>query len=415
MSTVFLHVGQAGCQIGEALWPALAQERPGSPEFFRTRSEVCPRAILVDAEPKVVESVLSQVNGTYSFDPASAVMTQSGRGGNFALGYSGDSLGHASSLDGDVEPLWAKAVDRFRQQVEACHGRHMGTYLAHSLGGGTGSGLGARLAEELRDAYPKASLLATSILPISSGENPMQSYNAILSLSCMQEVADGVVLYENDVLLASASSTDDSKAADHTSGASLASMNSILVRDIVPHLCPFSQVADLSEVLSAIVPLPSHKIVQAFSGEVLPSLGPPTSPKPTIDALRLPRSARNSGNVIAARAVVRGAPKQLLGASSVLKDELLDRLGGAAPWQPFALDVLCGTQSLRSAPAARASMLTNWRRVTQVLRGLHARACKKYASRMFLHWYETYGFGPDAFAQAFEQVERTIWNYEGSQ
>lgn len=29
MSTVFLHVGQAGCQIGEALWPSLFQERPG--------------------------------------------------------------------------------------------------------------------------------------------------------------------------------------------------------------------------------------------------------------------------------------------------------------------------------------------------------------------------------------------------
>ncbi|OLP94744.1 Tubulin delta chain [Symbiodinium microadriaticum] len=277
--------GDTSCQIGDALWPALAQERPGSPEFFRTRSAVCPRAILVDAEPKVVESVLCQDNGAYKFDPASAVTTQSGRGGNFALGYAGDSLGRASSLalDGDSEPLWAKAMERFRQQVEGCHGRHLGTYLAHSLGGGTGSGLGTRLAEEVRDAYPKASLLTTSILPISSGENPMQSYNAILALSCMQEVSDGIVLYENDMLLASA---DDSKTADYSSGTSLASMNSVLVRDLVPHLCPDSQPADLGEVLSAAVPLPSHKIVQAFSGEVLSSLGPPSSPKPVIDALR---------------------------------------------------------------------------------------------------------------------------------
>lgn len=412
MSTVFLHVGQAGCQIGDALWPALAQERPGSPEFFRTRSAVCPRAILVDAEPKVVESVLCQDNGAYKFDPASAVTTQSGRGGNFALGYAGDSLGRASSLalDGDSEPLWAKAMERFRQQVEGCHGRHLGTYLAHSLGGGTGSGLGTRLAEEVRDAYPKASLLTTSILPISSGENPMQSYNAILALSCMQEVSDGIVLYENDMLLASA---DDSKTADYSSGTSLASMNSVLVRDLVPHLCPDSQPADLGEVLSAAVPLPSHKIVQAFSGEVLSSLGPPSSPKPVIDALRLPRSSRNSQNLIAARAVVRGAHKQLLG-SVALKNELLDKLGGTVPWQPFSLDMLCSTQPLRSAPPARASILTNWKRVSQTLRSVHSRACKKYASGMFLHWYETCGFGPDAFAQAFEIVESVICAYEGT-
>ena len=34
MSTVFLHVGQAGCQIGEALWPSLFQERPGAGAFL---------------------------------------------------------------------------------------------------------------------------------------------------------------------------------------------------------------------------------------------------------------------------------------------------------------------------------------------------------------------------------------------
>ena len=411
MSTVFLHVGQAGCQIGEALWPVLAQERPASSEFFRSRGAIHPRAILVDAEPKVVENVMSQDTGAYVFDPASAVMTQSGRGGNFALGYYGEALGQASAasaLDGDTEPLWAKALDRLRNQVEGCHGRHLGTYLAHSLGGGTGSGLGARLAEEVRDNYPKASLLTTSVLPISSGENPMQSYNVILSLACIQEVADGLLLYENDSLLASA----DTNSADHMAGASLASMNSILVRDLVPHLCPDSQPADLGELVSATVPLPCHKIMQAFSGEVLSSLGPPSSPKPVIEALRLPRSARNSGNLIAARAVVRSAPKQLVSANSALRDELLDRLGGAVPWQPFALDVCCSTQPLRSAPASRASILTNWKRVTHSLRGVYSRACSKYASRMFLHWYETYGFGPDGFAQAFEVVESIIHDYE---
>ena len=363
----------------------------------------------MDAEPKVVESVMCQGNTTYAFDPASAVTTQSGRGGNFALGYSGEALGRASALDGDPEPLWAKALDRLRLQVEGCHGRHLGTYLAHSLGGGTGSGLGARLAEEIRDAFPKASLLTTSVLPISSGENPMQTYNVILALACVQEVADGIILYENDSLLAS---VDTVSSADHMTGASLASMNSILVRDLVPHFCPDSQPADLSEVLSATVPLTSLKIVQAFSGEVLSSLGPTSSPKPAVDALRLPRSIRNSSNVIAARAVVRGATKQLARATAGLRDELLDRLGGAAPWQPFAVDVLCSTQPLHSMPAARASILTNWKRVTQILRGVYSRACKKYASRMFLHWYETYGFGQDAFAQAFEAAESTIYNYE---
>ena len=36
-----------------------------------------------------------------------------------------------------------------------------GTLMTYSLGGGTGSGLGSRLLEELRDLYPKIPLLAT--------------------------------------------------------------------------------------------------------------------------------------------------------------------------------------------------------------------------------------------------------------
>jgi len=37
MSTVFLHVGQAGCQIGEAIWPSLFQERTGGQASSSTR------------------------------------------------------------------------------------------------------------------------------------------------------------------------------------------------------------------------------------------------------------------------------------------------------------------------------------------------------------------------------------------
>ena len=39
-----------------------------------------------------------------------------------------------------------------------------------SLAGGTGSGLGAHLIENLRDEYPKSMILNTSVWPYSSGE-----------------------------------------------------------------------------------------------------------------------------------------------------------------------------------------------------------------------------------------------------
>eukprot|EP00435_Cladocopium_sp_Y103_P000924 s373_g1.t1 len=100
-------------------------------------------------------------NSGYAFDPTYAVTAQSGRGGNFALGYTGELAGRASTLDGSTEQLWAQAMQVMRMQAEGCHGAHLGTLMTYSLGGGTGSGLGSRLLEEVRDLYPKIPLLAT--------------------------------------------------------------------------------------------------------------------------------------------------------------------------------------------------------------------------------------------------------------
>lgn len=54
------------------------------------------------------------VSGDYAFDPRCAVTAQSGRGGNFALGYAGS------------EVLCRGAVEAMRKQSEACHGGHLG-------------------------------------------------------------------------------------------------------------------------------------------------------------------------------------------------------------------------------------------------------------------------------------------------
>lgn len=406
MSTVFLHVGQAGCQIGEAIWPSLFQERTG-PEFFSSRSlegdsRLCPRAILVDAEPKVVDRLLTP-NAGYTFDPTSAVTAQSGRGGNFALGYTG---GRASTLDGREE-LWAQAMQVMRMQTESCHGAHLGTLMTYSLGGGTGSGLGSRLLEEVRDLYPKIPLLVAPVLPISSGENPMQCYNVVLALSWLQDLADGVVLYENDALMALAEA--ESADAQHET-TSLASMNSIIARDLIPHLCP-EQICDFGELLQTISPLPSHKFAQIFSAGLRQRFNyeSETTTKLIMDSLRrLPRSPRNSQNLFSARCVVRG----VLEVSQQLKLELLERLGGAMPIKSAPIDLQTSPQPLKTSPSSRVSIVMNWRRITKVFRDVYHQAQQKYASRMFLHWYENFGFGADVFAEAFETLGSVVKSYE---
>jgi hypothetical protein len=76
-----------------------------------------------------------------------------------------------------------------------------GFLVMHSLAGGTGSGLGARIAQALRESFSKAFLLSVVVAPHRSGETCLQNYNATLCLRHLNEAADGILLLENDFAL----------------------------------------------------------------------------------------------------------------------------------------------------------------------------------------------------------------------
>lgn len=422
MSTVFVHVGQAGCQIANCLWSALACERAPSPDlFYHNVSDRAglphPRAVLVDAEPKVIQSMLSAPGPSHAFDPDASAWSQSGRGGNFALGYGGQRGAGESPSSG----LLGDSLDCVRHQVERCHGTHLGTVLTHSLGGGSGSGLGARVCEELRDAYPQTPLLVTSVLPLSVGENPAQSLNAILALASLQESADGIILCENDRLLATAEASKPTADGETGPGSSLGMMNAILARDLLPLFCSQAPAIplDIGELLSFVCPMPTHRFTQVLGAQVAaPHSTPPTDLRPLLTALvrGAPRVARpatpEGGNILAMRAVFRGVQPP---PADVMSSELLNRFGGAASWQPHPVDARSSAAFLRSAPsAACVSTIVNWKRSGLVLRDVLGRARKKYASRMFTHWYDCHGFGADVFANAFETIGDVVANYEAS-
>jgi tubulin delta len=68
--------------------------------------------------------------------------------------------------------LYERVLESLRKEAERAD-FFLGTMLVHSLGGGTGSGLGSRLIEAYRDNFGKAYLSTVSIWPNSSGETPL--------------------------------------------------------------------------------------------------------------------------------------------------------------------------------------------------------------------------------------------------
>lgn len=63
-----------------------------------------------------------------------------------------------------------------------------------SLAGGTGSGVGTRMSEMLRDEYQSSSQVHCVVWPYSSGEIAIQNYNLVLSLSHLHSCSDGACL-----------------------------------------------------------------------------------------------------------------------------------------------------------------------------------------------------------------------------
>lgn len=111
-----------------------------------------PRAILVDLEPGTMDSVRSGPFGQL-FRPDNFVFGQSGAGNNWAKGHYTEGAELVDSV-----------LDVMRKEAEGCDCLQ-GFQLTHSLGGGTGSGMGTLIISKIREEYPDRIMNTFSVVP----------------------------------------------------------------------------------------------------------------------------------------------------------------------------------------------------------------------------------------------------------
>merc|ERR1711862_560847 len=76
-----------------------------------------------------------------------------------------------------------------------------GFQIAHSLGGGTGSGMGTLLISKVREEYPDRIMETFSIIPSPKvSDTVVEPYNAVLSFHQLVENADECMLLDNEAL-----------------------------------------------------------------------------------------------------------------------------------------------------------------------------------------------------------------------
>jgi tubulin epsilon len=125
------------------------------------------------------EGVLSQVMRgpqRHLFGATQFVRSVSGSGNNWAQGFAGYGPEYDAQLREGV-----------RRLVERCESPQA-FFVLHSLGGGTGSGLGTYLLELLADEFAETTRFVAAVCPSANDDVVTSPYNSTLALAKLIEV-----------------------------------------------------------------------------------------------------------------------------------------------------------------------------------------------------------------------------------
>jgi len=203
---VHIQAGQCGNQIGTKFWEVVCDEHGVSPNgknegkdalqterinvYFNEAGggRYVPRSIMLDLEPGTMEAIKTGPMGKL-FKPSNFVFAQSGAGNNWAKGHYTEG---AELID--------SVLDVVRKEAEGCDALQ-GFQVTHSLGGGTGSGMGTLLISKIREEFPDRIMATFSVFPSPKvSDTVVEPYNATLSVHQLIENADEVMVIDNEAL-----------------------------------------------------------------------------------------------------------------------------------------------------------------------------------------------------------------------
>ncbi|KAJ1909350.1 structural constituent of cytoskeleton [Tieghemiomyces parasiticus] len=203
---VHLQTGQCGNQIGTMFWETISKEHglnadgqyAGDNDIQLSRLDVyfneasnnkyVPRSVLIDLECGTMDAIKSGPLGKL-FRPDNYIFGQNGAGNNWAKGHYTEG---AELVD--------QVLDVVRKEVENCDSLQ-GFQITHSLGGGTGSGLGTLLVSKIREEYPDRMMATFSVLPSPKvSDTIVEPYNATLSVHQLVENSDQTFCIDNQAL-----------------------------------------------------------------------------------------------------------------------------------------------------------------------------------------------------------------------
>jgi tubulin epsilon len=162
------------------------------------------RAVLIDMEEGVVNEIMKGPLNEV-FDHRQYVTDVSGAGNNWAVGH----MYYGEKYKDSITELMRKNAE-FCDSLESF-------FIMHSMGGGTGSGLGTAVLRILADEYPEIHRFVVAVYPSADDDVITSPYNCVLAMKQLTEFADCVMPIDNQSLVNIVSKVE---SACHTTSSS---------------------------------------------------------------------------------------------------------------------------------------------------------------------------------------------------
>jgi len=427
---ISIHVGQAGCQLGNACWELytlehnltpegrMMKEKPNSTDGFSTffsetgAGKYVPRSIYVDLEPNVIDEVK---NSKYKslFHPESMVTGKEDAANNYARGHY--TVG---------KELIDTVLDRLRRLADACNGLQ-GFFVFHSFGGGTGSGFGALLLERLSTDYGKKSKLEFAVYPAPKMSNSVvEPYNSVLTTHTTLEHVDCSFMVDNEAIydicrknlgITSPGYSNLNRLIAQVVSSITASLRfdgalNVDLNEFQTNLVPFPRI---HFPLATYAPIISRDKVQHEQNSVADMTFSCFEPNN-----QMVKCDPRLGKYMACALLFRGdiIPKDVNAAVASIKTK---RTIQFVDWCPtgFKLGICSEKPALVPdgdlAPVSRSlCMLSNTTAIANAWSRLDAKFDLLYSKRAFVHWYVGEGMEEGEFSEAREDLAALEKDYE---
>lgn len=419
---VYIQAGQCGNQIGSKFWESITEEHGidhkghyfGSNDLQKDRLDVyfseanenryVPRSVMVDLEPGVLDQVRSSSIGQM-FRPDNFVHGEGGAGNNWAKGHYTEG---AELVD--------HIMDVVRKEAEACE-CIQGFQISHSLGGGTGSGLGTLLVSKIKEEFPDRMLATFSVLPSpKTSDTVVEPYNAILSVHKLIEDVDEVFCLDNEALH---NICHNNMKIAQPSFANLNSLVSSVMSGVTCSLrFPGQLNSDLRKLAVNLVPFPRLHFFMVSAAPSSSTFGSLYNATSVAELTQQMFSGKNMmaacdpsrGRYLTASAIFRGAvstkdvDQQMLNIQNKYAEHYVE-------WIPNNIkSSICDV-----APAGQkmsGTFIGNSTAIQEVFKRVSAQFGAMFRRKAFVHWYIGEGMDELEFTEAESNVNDLISEYQ---